>query len=148
CRAAPGNGSAGPPAPPGLELGEKWTKKSATGGAWWPASPSREKSLSQGSRPLRACARPRVWLLIGHHELRPVGRGRVVAGVVADVVVARVVVVVQREVDAELCRPGLVDRRQARGVEAPLRPGAVARGARQAPPLGARGRPHGVGPRR
>src|SRR5262245_55573204 len=28
------------------------------------------------------------WLLVGHHELRPIGRGRVVSRVVADVVVA------------------------------------------------------------
>ena len=52
-------------------------------------------------------------LPVGHHELRPVRRGRVVARVVADVVVAGVVVVVQIEIDAELRRPRLADGDEA-----------------------------------
>ena len=42
------------------------------------------------------------------------------------------VVVVEVEVDAELRRPRLVDGREARGVEAAFRPGAVGRGVREA----------------
>ena len=76
--------------------------------------------------------RTRTRLLVRHHELRPVGRGPVFTRVVADVVVARVVVVVEVEVDAELRRPGLVDRREARGVEAAGRPVAVVGGVGEA----------------
>ena len=69
-----------------------------------------------GSPPHRGAPQPELpkqSLLVRHHELRPVRRGRVVTRVVAEVVVARVVVVIQVEIDAELRRPRLVDRREA-----------------------------------
>src|SRR5436305_8210900 len=73
-----------------------------------------------------------VFLPVGHHELRPVGRGRALAGVVADVVGDAVVVVVEVEVDAELRRPRLVDGREARGAEAAFRPVQVVDGVGEA----------------
>lgn len=71
-------------------------------------APSSESSGEEpGSLPSVTCRLPAYHpglRQVGYHELRPVVRGAVVARVEAHVVVARVVVVVEREVDAELRR--------------------------------------------
>src|SRR5262245_53117151 len=70
-------------------------------------------------------------LPIRHDELGPLGSRRAVTGLVADEVVAAIVVVVSLKVETELCGPTLVERCQTRGVETCLGPRAVGGSVRQ-----------------